>query len=153
MAIPYAVVLMKNPKTEKMEARARAVTSEVEINDVCRAIAAESTISSADVVGCVKALVDVVSRMIKEGKLVHLGDLGSFYPALKSDASTEPDTFNAAMIRRVNLRFRPTKSIKADLQDVSFERTITKKDRAAQAKVSAAAINAKLTEQMEEAGE
>ncbi|MBO4905853.1 MAG: HU family DNA-binding protein [Bacteroidaceae bacterium] len=153
MAINYAVVLVKNPKTEKLEARARAVTKAVEIDDVCTAIAAETTISPADVVGCVKALVDVVSRMIKEGKLVHLGDLGSFYPSLKSDASTEPDTFNTAMIRSVNLRFRPTKSIKDELQDASFERTITKKDRAAQAKASISAINAKLTEQMEEEGE
>ena len=128
MAFNYATVLKKNPKTEKMEVRASAVTETLTLQQIKRLIVSRTTVTEADVAAVLEALYVEVTNALKESKLMQLGLLGSIYPTLKSDASTEPDTFNAAMIRKVNIRFRPSHSlIGAVNENVSFNRTPSKK--------------------------
>ena len=154
MAFNYATVLKKNPKTEKMEVRASAVTETMTMQQIKEQIVSRTTVTEADVAAVIDALYVEIKSALKEGKLMQLGLLGSIYPTLKSDASTEPDTFNAAMIRKVNIRFRPTNALRGAVnENVSFNRVPSKKETAAANKANSSAINAKLTEQMEESEE
>ena len=154
MAFNYATVLKKNPKTEKMEVRASAVTSTLTLDQLKARIVSRTTVTEADVAAVIEAICTEVKEACKESKLVQLGSMGSIYPTLRSDASMEPDAFNAAMIRKVNIRFRPSTALIGSVnENVSFNRVPSKKEQAASNKASTTAINAKLTQQMEEAEE
>ena len=63
-----------------------------------------------------------VPELVADGKIVRLGDFGSFYITLQSDGADTADAFSTSMIKKVFLRFRPGKLIKNILKSVTFEK-------------------------------
>lgn len=62
----------------------------ITIQDVAEEISAASTLTPADVVGCITALVEVVSKHVGRGRSVSLGELGTFSASLR--VGTAPAT-------------------------------------------------------------
>ncbi len=152
MAFKYATVLVKNPKTKLREVRARAVSDKVGIRQLMKDITAETTLTSTDVKACIESFQRQVVRNLQNGDAVNLGDLGTIYPTLRSDAATKEDSFNPAMIRGVMVRFRPAHTLKGEINaELSYTKTATKKAQAAANKAATEAQNAALRAQAEEA--
>ncbi len=148
MPFKYATVLVKNPKTKLREVRARAVSDSISLDTIANAIAAKNTVTYPDVLAVIRSLLEATIDALKNGDMVHLGDLGTIYPTLSSQAATKEDTFNAAMIEQVRVRFRPAKQFSQVVNtNLAFTKTITKKQQAVAKKAAIEAQNAALKTQ------
>ena len=146
MSIKYALKVQKNPRTQQKKAYAYAVNDDSKtFRDVMRSIEEATTATTTDIAGVVESLIKQIINRLKEGEIVHVGDLGSFYTTLRSEGALKAENFNAAMIRKVNVRFRPgsllTGEVAAD--KCSFVQTIGKEvaHSAAKAAKETAAAN------------
>ena len=145
MGFNYATVLMKNPKTKLMEVRARAVNQEMTTRELYSLVAKKTTLTPTDVAACIETFLEEVIDAMRSSKIIRLGDFGSFYPTLQSEASKKEDSFNTAMIRRIRVRFSPKALLKDEVnKDVDYVKTITKKAEAAAKKAATESQNAAL---------
>jgi len=145
MSIPYSLRVHKNPRTQQKKAYAYAVVNtKPTARDVIKSLVASTTITAADAAAVIEGYMDEVIRRLKNGEAVHLGELGTLYPTLKSEGALKAENFNAAMIRSANVRFRPGKLIKEEfnVNALDFYQTVSKtaaKAAAKEAKETAAA--------------
>ncbi|MBP3228181.1 MAG: HU family DNA-binding protein [Bacteroidaceae bacterium] len=75
-----------------------------------------STMSSADVKGCLDALEYELKQALLGGNSVRLGDLGSFHISLTSQGVEKKDDASADLIKRVKVQFRPSSALMRDMQ-------------------------------------
>lgn len=154
MAFKYATVLMKNPKTKLMEVRARAVSDKVTLESMANDIASKTTLTYPDLLAALRSVMEHAVIALRNGNILELGDLGWLYPTLSSEAAKKEDSFNTAMIRCVKLRYRPSRQMKEVVNsDLSFVKTITKKQEEAGKKAATEHQNAALQAQAVNAGE
>lgn len=113
--IKYEVIPRKNPITKEVQYYAQQMApTQVTLDQICDRVEKRSTMSHADVVGCLNALQYEVYAAMLDGNSVSLGDLGSFHIRLQSAGSATADTFKTEMIKRCMIRWtRPTKLLKA----------------------------------------
>lgn len=125
----YNVVPRKNPidKTTKFYAQLRPVTP-VTLERIAKNIERRSTVSSSDVKAVLDALEYEIIAALEDGKSVRLGDLGSFRPTIGGKGAETAEDFTPDLIKRVNVRFHPSKKMKVNFvvgssaQTVSFQR-------------------------------
>ena len=122
MAIKYAIVTRKNNRTGRVLAYANPVNSVATYDTIVDAIVEATTVTRADVAAVIEALVVFAKDELLRGNAVQLSELGSLYTTFHSVVKE----FTADLIKRVNIRFRPTTKFKHALQLASFEKTITK---------------------------
>ena len=91
-----------------------------EIRYLATRIARESTVSTVDTLAVLEALLHVIPDLLLEGKIVKLGEFGSFRLSLSSEGTANPDEFNVSMIKRTNLLFRAGSEFKDQLTNVKF---------------------------------
>ena len=65
---------------------------------LCKLISARSTVSSADVKAVLDNLNFVLDMELQEGRIVRLGDFGSFRISVSSDGVTDKKDFNSSII-------------------------------------------------------
>ena len=119
MAINYSIAARKNPNPlsegeTKFYAKAQA-SGEVGIDQLAEEIAYATTLTEADVVGALRALVAQVKKHIQNGQIVRLDSLGSFQVQLSGDGAASEEEYTPALIRKVNLRFRPGRALQTVL--------------------------------------
>lgn len=125
MSIDYIVAERFNParpeEPRKYYAQQKS-KDEVKFREISEIISAQSTISSIDITGVLESLVKVMPEFLADGKIIRLGDFGSFYITIKSSGSDTKKDFNENMIKEVSVKFRPGKEIKKALKNVTFKR-------------------------------
>ena len=126
MAIKYAIVTRKNNRTGRVLAYANPVNSVATYDMIVDAIVEATTVTRADVAAVIEALVVFAKDELLRGNAVQLSELGSLYTTFHSVGTADVKEFTADLIKRVNIRFRPTTMFKHALQLASFEKTITK---------------------------
>ena len=119
----YKLYQRVNPKapdaTRKYYAFAKT-SGTAEIRYIATRIARESTVSTVDTLAVLEALLDVIPDLLLEGKIVKLGEVGSFRLSLSSEGTENLDDFNVSMIKRTNLLFRAGSEFKNRLKNVKF---------------------------------
>jgi len=70
----------------------------------------------------VKAIIDLIPEWLLEGKILRLGDFGSFNITISSEGVTTADKFTTAMIKGNNLNFRPDKLVEKALSTAYYKR-------------------------------
>lgn len=85
------------------------VVSPATTEQVAKRIAAESTVSPADVRAVLTALGGVMGDYMSQGRSVKLDGVGSFYftAVTTSNGVDKPEDVNATLIRGVRVRFLP----------------------------------------------
>ena len=63
----------------------------------------------------------VVSRLLLDGHTVQLGDLGTFNLTIKATGEKEEKLVTADNIKKVNLRFRISKTLRDALEKAKFQ--------------------------------
>ncbi len=112
--IKYKVIPKKQPGKKKGPVKFYAKTvwdGEVGLLDLCKAIERISTVSEADIMAVLTALVNVVPDQLADSKIVRLGELGSFRSSVNSYGHAEEKEVNANSIRRSKVLFHPGKRI------------------------------------------
>ena len=84
-----------------------------DLDAVCEAVENRSHLNSAAVKSILDSFCYIIRRELQEGRIVQLGELGSFRLSLSSDGVDNPDEFIANRnIRSSSLIFCPGKKIK-----------------------------------------
>lgn len=123
----YALVQRKNRETGEVRIYANAVNDSLSFEDIAIQAAAETTVTRTDVEGVVRAILDIMKRELLRGYEIRLGNLGSLFPTFTGKGAKNADEFTTNLIKRVNIRFRPTGEVKKELKKATFTLTVTKK--------------------------
>lgn len=122
----YKVLSRKNPQdlTAPPKFYAQVVfTGKKDLKYLSQRIAHASTMSEADIYGVLIALTHEVTEALKEGSIVELGDLCSFYPALQSDGADTAETFTASSnIKRKSVNVRASRSLSAKFAEIGLKK-------------------------------
>lgn len=95
---------------------------EVTPRQLAKEIASISTVSEVDTMAMIEALLQLIPKHIAEGEIVRLGDFGSFSVQLTSDGAETEASFNATLMDRPKITFRPGREIKNVLSTIKFEK-------------------------------
>jgi len=85
-------------------------------------IADNSTLTTVDVVAVIEALLQMIPRLLAEGYIVELGQLGSFRTRIRSTGEDSPELVTASNIIKIMPYFVAGKLFKKVLQVASFEK-------------------------------
>ena len=123
MTLHYRLIQKTNPRDLAAPKKyyANAVTrSDVTLRELAKEIAEISTVSTVDTMAVIESLLQIIPRHVAQGDIVRLGDFGSFSVRISSNGSATEEDFTSALIKGLNLHFRPGKEIKNQLGAVTF---------------------------------
>lgn len=126
MAVKYNVIerknLLKPSEAPKFYASAKA-DGEVSFKALAKEIAsAGSTVSDSDMLAVLNDLTKILIKHLADGKIVRLGDFGSFQVSVSSNGAETAEKFNASHITANKIQFRPGSDLKAMLATVKYEK-------------------------------
>jgi predicted histone-like DNA-binding protein len=125
MSVKYTVNERGNPlnpsQPKKWYAGAKS-TGDITFRALCKEIAQRSTVSPADTQAALAALTEVLAERLAEGKIVRLGDFGTFQVSISSEGAETEEKFNASLIKSSKIVFRPGTDLKEMQNNLKFER-------------------------------
>lgn len=125
MSAKFNVVARVNPNNPAGPRRYYPMlrhTGRVTLREFAARIAEVSTVSSIDTVAVLEALLMLLPQELSEGRVVELGDLGTFSLRVEVTGADDPADVTAHHITRSLPHFRPTKFFKDALQATDYER-------------------------------
>lgn len=125
MAQGYRLVMKKNLSKKEGEPDKKAYAipkynGTTDMDTLCRLIGARSTVSSADVKAVLDNLNFILDVEMQAGRIVQLGEFGSFRLSVSSAGATTADDFKPAMLRTARVIFTPGSSLKTTRKTVHF---------------------------------
>ncbi|MDE5678402.1 MAG: HU family DNA-binding protein [Phocaeicola sp.] len=148
MALNYSVSLRPNPHDKEAAPKAYATAQtngELTLKQLGRRIAAQTTVSRADVAAVLTATVDNLLEALTEGKQVDFGELGKFRLQIMSTGTDSLSGFTAAHITGVNIQYIPGADLKTIFGMLEFQPVAS---RAAQAAALRAEKEGKVVEDL-----
>ena len=126
MAIPYKVIERGEPGvagggTKKYYASAQT-TGNLDIEELTEQIEQISTVSGADIRAVLYSIVDVVPKLLSNGNIVQIGELGSFRVSISSDPSETEEEVSAGNIKKAKILFRPGKKFSKMLKTLEYKK-------------------------------
>lgn len=127
MAIRYSVIKRKNLGMDKssypQKYYAQGVNvAQIPFETVCEEAAEASAMTTADMKAAVDRLNLIVSRYLKMGYSVKIGELGCLRMAIGSSGAVTEADFSSSLIREPKVVFRPGPMLKSVKKNVSFLR-------------------------------
>ncbi len=95
-------------------------TSMTTFEEVCELVSHNSSMSSADVKSILDSLNWVVSRELRAGRSLHLGELGHFRLTLCAKAQETKEAVTADIVRKARVVFFPGAILRDMCQKVTF---------------------------------
>jgi len=83
-------------------------------------IAKATSLTSTDVMGVLESLFTDIPDHLLRGRTVVAGDLGTFYLTVRSEGTENEEDFSAYNIKKVSIRFRPSKYLKNRIAGANF---------------------------------
>lgn len=123
MAINYSLTQRVNLKDATAPRKFYAIaksTGEETVRQLATEISKRSGLSSSEVFAVIEAFIDLIPERIAEGKIVRLGEFGSFSVSLSSEGTEKAEDFNSSLIRGNSLNFRPGKLIQKTLDTLEY---------------------------------
>ena len=112
----------QKPQDAKKWYGATKSTGDSTLRTLCKEIGARSTVSAADTQAVLVALTEVMVEHLANGKIIRLGDFGAFQVSVSSAGAETKEKFNASMIRRGKVLFRPGIDIREMLNNLKYEK-------------------------------
>lgn len=97
-------------------------TGEANLRQIARRIASMSTVNSADVLAVLDLLVQVMEEELTDGRLLRLGDLGTFRLNLQCTGAPTAKEVSNTHVQKARLRFKPGEQLAAALLTLSYEK-------------------------------
>ena len=126
----YKIIQKANPRKleEPNKYFAAAVNSgDADFRHFIKDIAQLSTVSTPDIVAVLESLFQIIPEYLKDGRIVKLGDLGSFTILLDSEGKENPGDVSIHSINRAKIRFIPSKLLKQELNKITYRKFNVKK--------------------------
>ena len=94
----------------------------VDLDYIANELAEKSSISKGDVMSIITDLTDLVPKELANGRTVNLGKLGTYWLNVNSKGYENEADVSPEAIKKVNVRFKPSGTIKSLLGQLKFER-------------------------------
>ena len=123
MAVKYVLVERRNPLQPTAPKKVYAIaksTGEINLKQLSKDISARSTVNSSDTLAVLDSLVQQLIKELEAGRIVRLGDFGSFQLSISSEGAENASKFNSSLIRKSRIVFRPGEDLRNMLATVSF---------------------------------
>ncbi|WP_298366191.1 HU family DNA-binding protein [uncultured Lutibacter sp.] len=91
------------------------------LRDFARRISRESTVSSMDAMAVLEGLLQIIPDEIANGKIIKLGDFGTFRSTISSEPAITKEEFHVSKIKGLNVRFRPAKEFTKQISNIDFQ--------------------------------
>ena len=125
MAINYVLVERGNPQKpeepKKFYAQAKS-TGSVTLKELGKEITQRSTVNHADTLAVLEALTQVLADNLSAGKIVRLGDFGTFQIAITSDGAETEKEFTSNLVKKPKVAFRAGNDLKDMLKVLKYEK-------------------------------
>lgn len=96
----------------------------VSFDALCEEVAEQSSLTSGDIKNCMDRMIYCLTMHLREGRLVDMGDLGSFRMNIRSTGSATEEEYDATtMMRKPSVQYYPGKRLR-DVREtgITFER-------------------------------
>jgi predicted histone-like DNA-binding protein len=126
MAVPYVIKKKALPPNSGARAGkslyyALPVSSgSLTLADLTQIIEKICTVHGADIRAVVYALLDVITQEISSGKIIKLGELGTFRLSFSSEGKETPEQVKPSSIKQSRILFMPGDALKKMLKQVSY---------------------------------
>jgi len=126
MAVKYILVSRFNPvkpeEPNKIYAQAK-VSGVVSLHQLAKEISDISTLNPADTIAVLVALVEKMSEKLADGRIVRLGDFGSFQLAVSSSSAESVEKFSTKLIKGCRIVFRPGDEFRRMLSTLKYTKS------------------------------
>ena len=123
--IKYSLKERSNPTDSTAQNKLYAfkqAQEELTLRDFAKRISRESTISMMDTMAVLEGLLQIIPDEIANGKIIKLGDFGTFRATLSSFGVATEEEFTPNKIKKLNIRFRPAREFRNLLASVKYEK-------------------------------
>lgn len=97
-------------------------TGEVNFKTICEDISDRGTATRGDVMVALDGCIHSTIQALKAGKIVRLGDFGSFQIGLSSIGTKTEKEFNSSQIKKAKIIFRPGADLTDMLSNLTYEK-------------------------------
>ncbi len=94
----------------------------MDLEYIANELAEKSSISKGDVMSIIPNLIDLVPKELAHGRTVNLGNLGTFWLNISSEGLENEADVSPEAIKKVNIRFKPSRTVKYLLGQLKFAR-------------------------------
>ena len=125
MPVKFTTTPKKDPRNLEADPKYYAIVKSdgrVDTIGVAKSINSMSTVSNADTVAVLEAFLHVVPEKLSDGKIVELGDFGSFRVSVSSQGADVPEEVTARNITDTKVIFTPGKRFKQMLATIEFQK-------------------------------
>lgn len=127
MALKYRLVQRKDMSKDAPEGAKKfygsvSATGTLGFDQICSNIAAYSTASPGDVKLVLDGLLFVATEALLRGEVVQLGELGNFQLKMSSAGTEKAADYEASMLSRPHIVFRPSIRLKTAVARVGVEK-------------------------------
>ncbi len=123
--IKYSLKQKVNPRDLSQDRKFYPVKQsqdELTLRDFGKRISRESTVSMMDTMAVLEGLLQIIPDEIMNGKIIKLGDFGTFRTTLSATGVNTEEEFTISKIKGLNVRFRPAHEFTAQLAHVKYEK-------------------------------
>ncbi|MBU2916190.1 HU family DNA-binding protein [Reichenbachiella agariperforans] len=92
----------------------------VGIRKIATEISKMTSLHTTDIFGVLESFLDRMHTYLEEGRIVRLGDMGSFSPAIASYGEDLIEDVDKRTIKRLKVNFRPSMELNDRLSTVKF---------------------------------
>lgn len=124
----YKVIERKDPRNPEGQGKYYGLIvnmSKITLDELATRISATCTVTRHDCLAVLSALQEQIIYALKEGKRVHLGDIGCFRVVANGTGSATPETYDTSFLQKLHVRFTPNTKLKSALslikRDFSLE--------------------------------
>ena len=125
MAVKIKAVQRVNPQDvdapQKFYAKAVG-NGKTDLKRLAKMIAMQCTVNRADCLAVLAALEGNIILELQDGKIVQLGDLGTFQLGVKSTGSVIQDEVGSNSVVKARLNFRPGEELKKMMNNLSYSK-------------------------------
>jgi len=125
MSVKYSVVERGNPSNLQAPKKfypSISSSGRRSLRQLAGRIAEISTVSSADTMAVLEALLTVIPQELAAGNIVELGDFGNFWLKANADGADTAEAVRAGQITTLLPRFNAGKEFKKVLASIEFEK-------------------------------
>jgi len=125
MPIKFSVTPKKDPRDQNAAPKYYAIVKSEgrsDTNAVAKSINRMSTVSSVDTAAVLEAFLTIVPEELASGRIVELGDFGTFRVSVSSEGEEKAENVTARNITDVRVLFSPGKRFMQALDGAEFQK-------------------------------
>jgi predicted histone-like DNA-binding protein len=125
MSVKFKSVQRINPQdvTAQKKFYARTIANgATDLDELSKLVASQCTVNRADCYAVLLALEANVIRELENGRIVRLGELGSYQLGVSAQGMLTDEEVNATTIKKARINFRPGAGLKAMLKTLVYKK-------------------------------